>query len=252
MQITVKGLYRYPVKGLKPENMDEVQLTPGNPFPMDRAYAIEAGEHAFDENAPSFFRKTQFVQLMQHEKLALLDTAFDDATQTLSIHQFNTEVAAGALNTHEGRGVVELFIAEFLGDALGGEPRIVHADGFHFTDVPRRSISIINLASVRALEGETGREIDPERFRGNVVIDGALPFQEFEWVGKTLQLGGVQLTGFAPIVRCPATQVNPATGARDIDIPAELEKHFGHRDCGLYADVAVGGAIQVGDRLSVV
>lgn len=251
MEITVKGLYRYPVKGLKPESLAEVTLTPDNPFPMDRAYAIEAGTHAFDESAPSFFRKTQFVQLMQHEKLALLDTAYDDASHTLSIHQFNTEVVAGALNTHEGRSAVELFIAEYLGDALKGEPRIVHAEGFHFTDVPRRSISIINLASVRALEGETGKEIDPERFRGNVIIDGALPFQEFEWVGKTIQLGGAQLSGFYPIVRCPATQVNPATGARDIDIPAELEKHFGHKDLGLYADVAMGGTVQLGNVLSV-
>ena len=53
------------------------------------------------------------------------------------------------------------------------------------------------------------------------------------------------------IVRCAATNVDPATGVRDLEIPDTLMKTFGHADCGIYAEVVAGGAIAVGDRLSV-
>ncbi|MGB0922190.1 MAG: MOSC domain-containing protein [Alphaproteobacteria bacterium] len=251
MSIIVHGLFRYPVKGLKPQALDEVSLVPDTPFPVDRAYAIEAGSGAFDEGAPSFFRKTNFVQLMQHEALAHLETQFDDEGAVLTLSQKGDVAVSGSLKTAEGRAKIERFIAEFLGDELAGAPRIVTAHDFHFTDVPRRSISIINLASVRALEEKIGHEIDPERFRGNVVIEGTKPFEEFDWEGKSFRVGTAHFTGFHRIVRCPATQVNPATAQRDLDIPALLKTHFGHMDCGLYADVVQGGQMAVGDQLVV-
>jgi uncharacterized protein len=49
------------------------------------------------------------------------------------------------------------------------------------------------------------------------------------------------------IVRCAATNVEPGTGLRDLDIPATLLRHFGHADCGVYAEVTAGGAIAAGD-----
>jgi uncharacterized protein YcbX len=51
------------------------------------------------------------------------------------------------------------------------------------------------------------------------------------------------------IVRCAATNVDPATGIRDLAIPDTLMKTFGHADCGIYAEVTSPGAIAIGDRV---
>ena len=61
---------------------------------------------------------------------------------------------------------------------------------------------------------------------------------------------GLRLKLTRRTVRCAATNVDPATGLRDLDIPWTLDAHLGHRDCGIYADVIAGGALEVGDVLN--
>ena len=51
------------------------------------------------------------------------------------------------------------------------------------------------------------------------------------------------------LTRCAATQVNPVTAKRDLDIVAALERAFGHINMGVYAEVVAGGEITVGDAL---
>jgi hypothetical protein len=53
------------------------------------------------------------------------------------------------------------------------------------------------------------------------------------------------------IVRCAATAVNPSTAERDLNIPAILQKAFGHAHMGVYAEVIEGGEIARGDSLVV-
>jgi MOSC domain-containing protein YiiM len=52
------------------------------------------------------------------------------------------------------------------------------------------------------------------------------------------------------IVRCAATNVDPETAARDLNIPHTLMRHLGHADCGVYAEVIAGGSIGVGDPIA--
>jgi uncharacterized protein len=49
----------------------------------------------------------------------------------------------------------------------------------------------------------------------------------------------------SPITRCAATQVNPVTAERDLDIVAAL----GHTNMGVYAEVVAGGKIAAHDPL---
>ena len=69
-------------------------------------------------------------------------------------------------------------------------------------------------------------------------------------VGRKLRIGDcVEVKIVKRIVRCAATNVDPVTGARDLDIPNTLMKTFDHADCGVYAEVLVGGTIAAGDIL---
>ena len=52
--------------------------------------------------------------------------------------------------------------------------------------------------------------------------------------------------------RCAATGVEPGTGRRDMDLVQTLRQNFGHIDCGVYARVASGGRISVGDAITLV
>src|SRR5688572_7422103 len=95
----VAALYRYPVKGLTPEPLQAVALTPGATFPFDRAYAIENGPGKFNPEAPRHLPKITFLMLMRDERLATLRSSFDDATQTLTIARGGKPVVTGRLDT---------------------------------------------------------------------------------------------------------------------------------------------------------
>ena len=243
----VRGLYRYPVKGMSAEALERMALRAGETAPFDRAYAIENGPGRFDPEHPAHLPKINFLMLMRNERLATLETHFDDATETLTIRRAGKQVARGDLRTLIGRKMIEQFLAAYMQEELRGAPRIVFAPGHSFSDVAAKCLHIVNLASVRELERVVGHAVNPLRFRPNVVIDGAEPWQEFNWTGKPLQLGPVQLEVFKRTERCAATNVDPETGKRDMAIPAALQRAWGHADFGVYARVVAGGTIAVGD-----
>lgn len=247
----IAGLYRYPVKGLTAERLAGVAVEPGATLPFDRAYAIENGPSGFDRRAPRHLPKAAFIMLMRNERLALLVASFDDATATLEISRDGRSVARGRLDDPVGRRVIEQFVAGFMADELRGPPRIVSARGHSFSDVAMKCVSVINLASVREIGRVAGGDIDPLRFRGNVYVEGLAPWAEFDWVGATLAAGAVRMTGVKRITRCAATNVNPATAERDLNIPRLLTNSFGHADCGVYVRIDAGGQLEEGQPIVV-
>lgn len=248
---SIRGLYRYPVKGLSPESLEAMTLRAGETAPFDRAYAVENGPGRFDPEQPQHLPKINFLMLMRNERLATLETKFDDATQTLSILRAGKQVARGDLRTPIGRRVIEQFLAAYMQEELRGPPRVVFAPGHSFSDVAAKCLHVVNLASVRELERVVGRPVNPLRFRPNVIIDGAEPWEEFGWAGKPMLLGAVKLEVFKRTERCAATNVDPDTGQRDMAIPAALQRAWGHSDFGVYARVTADGTIAIGEPVTV-
>jgi uncharacterized protein YcbX len=125
--------------------------------------------------------------------------------------------------------------------------------GFRFTDSRSGFVSLINLASVAAIEALVEWGVDPLRFRGNLYLEGMRAWQELELVDCVVALGAdVRLKILKRTERCAATNVDPATGVRDLMIPAALMRAFGHADCGVYAMVLTGGVVRPGDKARVV
>ncbi|MEZ5786666.1 MAG: MOSC domain-containing protein [Xanthobacteraceae bacterium] len=250
-QATIRSIYRYPVKGLSAQELPRVNLATGETLPLDRAYAIANGFDDFDPANPIFVPKQRFLMLMKNERLAGLDTRFDAATQTLSIVANGEEAARGDLRTHEGRGAIEAFFRRYCANELRGPLEVMHAENFSFADAVGKFVSIINLASVAAIEDLVGAPVDPLRFRGNVYVSGSWPaWHEFNLVGQTVAIGeNVRLRVNRRIERCAATNVEPFTGIRDLNIPRALYQRFGHADCGIYAEVVAPGEIAVGDTV---
>lgn len=249
MQAQISELYRYPVKGMSAEALDEVDLTVGETIPFDRAYAIENGGGRFDPLAPRHLPKINFIMLMRDEKLAALETRFNAATQTLTIFRGGKQVASGQLTTTLGRSMIEQFVAGFLGGERRGSPKIVLAEGHSFSDVPIKCLHIVNLATIAELERAAGEKIHPLRFRANVYLSGLEPWAEFNLVDKHIVAGGARLRVFDKTVRCAATNVNPETAQRDMAIPQLLQRNFGHDEFGIYASVIEPGRVAVGDTV---
>jgi uncharacterized protein YcbX len=247
----ILSIYRYPVKGLSPEPMWRAQLASGETLAGDRRYAIENGPSSFDPASPRHRPKTHYLMLMRNERLATLKTRLEEPSQTLVIALAGREAVRGDLTTAAGRGAIEHFFAGFCADELRGPPRLLQAPGFSFSDVARKVVSIINLASVAALEDVIGATIDPLRFRGNVYVSGWPAWHELDLVGQEIAIGSAaRLKIVKRIVRCAATNVDPQTGMRDLAIPAALLAAYGHADCGIYAEVVIPGEIAPEDRIS--
>ncbi|MFY9695048.1 MAG: MOSC domain-containing protein, partial [Xanthobacteraceae bacterium] len=123
--------------------------------------------------------------------------------------------------------------------------------GHSFSDVAKKVVSIINLASVAAVEDMVGAPVNPLRFRANVYVEGWPAWNELDLVGRALKIGGAQLKVVKRIVRCAATNVDPDTGARDLNIPQTLLHTLDHADCGIYAEVMEGGEIAAGDEVQL-
>ena len=244
----IHAIYRYPVKGLSPEPLARTTLAVQDTLPADRLYAIENGPSGFDPAAPRHQPKQRYLMLMRNERLAQLRTRFDDSSHTLAIEVQGREVARGDLRTPAGRAVIERFFAVFCADELRGAPKVLQAPGFSFSDVARKVVSIINLASVAAVANAVDRPVHPLRFRANVYVTGWPAWHEFDLVGHEIALGAsARLKITKPIVRCAATNVDPDTGLRDLSIPDTLLRSFGHSDCGVYGEVVEAGDIVRGD-----
>jgi uncharacterized protein len=248
--VRIRDIYRYPVKGLSPQPLERIRLSIGQTIPADRLYAIENGPCGFDPAAPAYFPKQLFLMLMRNERLALLRTDYDDANHTVVIHAEGREAARGDLRTHPGRAAVETFFAAFCADELRGPPKVLYGEGHSFSDVAKKVVSIINLASVAAVENAVGAPVNPLRFRGNLYITGWPAWHEFDLIDRTIMIGSsAQLKVIKRIQRCAATDVDPDTGIRDLSIPRTLMDNFDHIDCGVYAEVTAAGDIAVGDTV---
>lgn len=273
----VKELCRYPIKSLSRETLDSVVLAAECAFPGDREWAILRGEHVHehDPSCSRWLHKAKFHVMMLDEQLSALRITYKADNQRLEArNQADKTVLDAALGSDAGRQRAEKFFAEFLGaERLDCSPegvplRLVrsnvpgHAFHNHNGEVGNQVIHIVNLATVRALEGkmEPGLSLSPYRFRANIYIDGLAAWEELGWVGRTIRIGEVEMEVECPTIRCPATQVCPDTGQRDMAsvFPLFPQTAFPslqvHRPdyprpgayVGVYAKITRGGLLEPG------
>jgi hypothetical protein len=252
MVARVAALYRHPMKGFTPESLTRADLAAGAPFPFDRLFAVEDGPSGFDPAAPGHVPKTRCTVLARLAEVAKIRTAFDEETFTWRADAPGFTPFRGRLDEEQDRQAFAHWLAFVLGGLIRGPLKVLKGPGDHrFMDHPNGHVSVLNLASVRQLGERMGCALDPLRFRANLLVEGLEPWVEMQWTDRTLRLGAVEARVFKPIVRCAATEVDPATGARDIETVKGLFDHYGHTFCGLYLNVTQGGGVAVGDAIEV-
>ena len=247
----IEYLYRFPVKGLSAEAIEAAEVEAGGVIPWDRAFALAQGDSGFDPAAPAWLTKDNFMCQKRNARIALLRSMYDPRARMLAIRAPDGSAVMENPLTEAGRERIGAFLAEYLGEEARGAPRFHYVPGHVFADQRQKVVSLINLASWRDYEGRVGTRRHRRRFRANVWFSGAPAWAEHDWVGRTLQLGGAVLWVTKRIARCPATEVNPETAARDANPVEELRALYGHVDLGIHAEVIEGGKFAVGDAIEV-
>jgi hypothetical protein len=240
--VTVQQICRFPVKGLNAETLERVELTSGQGLPDDRRFAIAYG---LGTGA-----KRGFFDLVQEERLAQLRVAYDAAGPGLTLSRQGRQVVSANPCDQTGRILLNQFFAGFLAGTQRGAPSFQEVGDDDRDAALPNPVSLISLASIRDLERVARQPVDPRRFRGNILFDGLPAWAEFGWIGREIRIGTARLKVFERIQRCAATNVNPDTAERDMNIPLTLRKGFGHLDLGVYAEVIADGEVKPGDEVA--
>lgn len=240
-------IYRHPIKGHGAEALEAVGLEAGRTMAWDRTWAVahEAAKADGTAWAPcaNFSRGAKAPQLMA------ITARLNEADETITLtHPKRPEITFAP--DREAARFLD-WVAPLMPADRAASARIVRVAGRGMTDSDFPSVSLLGLSSLRALSDAVGKDLSPLRFRGNFWIEGTAPWEEFDWIGRRVRLGGAVLEVRERIGRCMATTVDPATGDRDTDTLGALERGWDHTDLGVYAEVIEGGPVAVGDELEL-
>ena len=202
------------------------------------------------------------LALVNTAGLARLEARFDERAGQLRIRRDGDTLADEAFDT-EGRGRIAAALATFV-LGLGENPPAGHperlplrviGDGVtpRYHDNEAGQVTLHGRASLAALAAAAGGdELSELRFRSNIAIEGISAWEELEWVGRRVGIGGVEFDVPQVKVRCLATHANPGTGERDVPVMSILTTTFGHErpTFGIaLVPTGAGGEIRVGDEV---
>ena len=120
-----------------------------------------------------------------------------------------------------------------------------------FDTMPSKTISLINLNSIKDLENKISRKIELQRFRGNIYIDGLNAWDERNWLNKTLTINDVKFKVIKEIPRCSATNIKPNSSEYNLSVPASLKKFYNHINLGIYLLPLNNGNIKLYDDILI-
>lgn len=247
MNGTLARICRHPLKGHGREALASVRLSAGACLPYDRHWAVA---HALAKLGPGWNSCTNFARGAKAPQLMAIECTFDEAQRRLTLrHPERGEIVFSPDDPADLPGFLD-WVRPLNPQERPAPTAIVHT-GTALTDSDFPSVSIVNLASLAALSDRMGMALSAERFRANLWLEGAEPFAEWGWIGRTITIGGAVLRIEERITRCRATMADPATGAIAGDTLSALQTAYGHQDFGVYARVLQGGLISLSDPWSI-
>ncbi|MBW4936335.1 MOSC domain-containing protein [Marinobacter sp. F4206] len=124
--------------------------------------------------------------------------------------------------------------------------RVSFADGF--------PLLITNRASLEELNGRLDTPVEMRRFRPNMVVDGAGPWEEDHW--RALGVGDISLDLVKPCSRCVMTTVDPDAGVKDGSVQPlrTLSQYRRTEDGVIFGMNAIhesAGRVRVGDPVTI-
>ncbi len=256
---TVESLWRYPVKSMRGEALDELFIGYAGVY-GDRLFAFASAA-----NAPGFpfFTGRDQRQLLRyrpsfrHPEKAARPINWTEAQQlSPNINPITASRADLMIEVEAPNGktfaIDDPALLDALRAGLDPAPRLtlLRSDKA-MTDC--RPLSILSVQTAKKLGAETGLAVDQRRFRANVYLDleSGEGFAEDRLVGRNLRIGAkVVVTVLARDGRCMMITLNPDTAEKSPALlKAVAQSHEGK--AGVYAAVLMEGMIRKGDAVEL-
>lgn len=287
----VTALWRFPVKSMRGERLEQASLTAGGVL-GDRAYALVDADTGKIVSAKSvklfphllacratFIEPSRLgaelppVRITLPDDTSVMSDARDANVVLSRFFRRNVRLARVApedftidqyhpdIEDIDPAGHQDAVVEQKLGSALfasAGLPSPVPVGSF--LDVfPLSVLSTSTLARLTTLRPQS--RFDARRFRMNVIVDtGEAGFVENGWVGRELSLGDAVRTSVAmPDPRCVMTTLAQDELPGDTNVLRTLAQHnrvnvggMGLYPCaGVYAVVVAPGTVTIGDRAAI-
>jgi uncharacterized protein len=255
---TVAWISVAPVKGLRLQSRDQVQLTEDG-VPGDRAFFIVDDRGAM----VSATRLGPLVAVVpEHDARAgELSLRFPGETEVAGAIELGEPEAVrfGGL-TLRSRPVLGAFSAA-LSEHCGTPLRLFETPPER-PAVDRGRVGAATLLSVAALErlreqAGVSEPVDPRRFRMTFGVDGLDPHGEDAWIGHDVAIGTAVVRVMGNVGRCALTTRRPDTGDVDFKTLHHLRAYRDHLQTserlpfGVHASVVGAGAVRVGDAVAL-
>jgi uncharacterized protein YcbX len=256
---TVESLWRYPVKSMRGEELDELFAGYAGVY-GDRLFAFESS--ANPKGFPFFTGRDQHpmiryrARFRQPDKAARPINQVEAATLSPLLNPVSASPAELMVDveTPDGKtfAVDDPALIETLRAGLDDKHQLtlLRSEKALTDCLP---VSIFSVQTAKKLGEETGLNVDKRRFRANVYFDltNTDGFGENEFVGKSLKIGSkVIVSVLARDTRCMMTTLDPDTAEKTPAIlKAVAQNHEGM--AGVYAAVLVEGMIRKGDPVEL-
>src|SRR5205823_2751284 len=255
----VESLWRYPVKSMRGEELDEMFAGYAGVY-ADRLFAFESS--ASPKGSPFFTGREQRQMIRYRPRFRHPDKAARpmNLAEAEKLSPNINPVSANAadlmidVETPDGK--------TFAIDDLGLIEHLrAHTDGKHQLTLLRSDkaitdccpLSIFAVQTAKKLGEETGVAVDKRRFRANVYVDliSSDGFAEDEFVGCSLRIGSkVTVAVLQRDARCMMITLDPDTAEKTPAIlKAVAQAHEGM--AGVYGAVLVEGMIRKGDPVEL-
>lgn len=216
---SVVEVWRYPVKSMAGERLDECMVTERG-LDGDRRWA-------FIDRTPN--REGKWFNIKQHAPLMTYRASLRDG----SLRVVAPDGADIGLEEAQRR-VLDESQRTFTLRELPGE---------NFDD---SQVLIVNMASIQAFALEAGMPLDHRRFRANLYVEGIEPEEELRWLGRVIRAGDAELEVTSRCERCKVITMDPDTTEQRPEILKRLVDLHDER-MGVYCRVVRPGRVAVGD-----
>jgi uncharacterized protein YcbX len=226
----VVSLFRYPVKSMAAEVLDDVDVS-WHGLAGDRRWAFIQDGHA----------RSGFPWLTVRE-LPVMWRYRPSFVEPLRPDKSPTRVC-----TPTGRDLD--VVDPELAAELGAGVRVVKHDRGVFDTFP---LSLISTRTLADLGATVGMPLDPLRFRPNLLVEAIddAPFPEETWVGSVLRIGDLRMRLDKRDQRCIMVNVDPQTTKRNAAVLRAIGRD--RQAClGVYGSTVTPGRVAVGDFVSI-
>ena len=238
----ILSITRYPIKGFGGEQLAQTLVHRHKTLPGDRQHALQYADR-IPSNLEGWRPKKYFLQSVQTNLCSEIHIAWTTESVHFDYHGNTFEILRNALDN----GALPEWISSLVPE-LGEFTLETLETGF--TDERDAYVSLVNRSTVTAIAEATGTSDHPERYRGNLLVDGVRPFDELNWVGKKIQIGTATFDVVEPIVRCKATECD-WHGSRTEGFLDRLDQQLDTDICSLFLQAVGNGEIKITDQLRI-